>query len=192
MAFYVFNSTILAESVFYILYSILCFFFILFCFSFCFSFSSSFHLQFTLNDFRPTLICYLCSPYTPFHKLKTLTILSRSVFCAVSSFLFRFSFSSFSVGDHSYITSEKRLCGFKKWHFRDVPYSIYAVILIVGGSEKVQKCADVVYGWTLVYVSHAKWRQGHPRVVIHYIHSCGMVVAVLLSYAKFRKSLLFW
>ena len=32
--------------------------------------------------------------------------------------------------------------------FADVQYCIYADIL--GGSKKIQKCADVVYGWTLL------------------------------------------
>ena len=56
---------------------------------------------------------------------------------------------------------------FKKWHFRG--RSLHYLCCHSGQVKKVQKCAYVVYGWTLVYVSHAKWRQGHPRVVIHYI-----------------------
>jgi hypothetical protein len=49
--------------------------------------------------------------------------------------------------DHPYITSAKRLGGWDhiKVIFADVHYFIYADI--VGGSKKVQKYEDVIYGW---------------------------------------------
>ena len=50
--------------------------------------------------------------------------------------------------DHPYITSTKGLGGWgrKMVIFADVQYCIYADI--VGGSEKVQKYADVIQGWS--------------------------------------------
>ena len=52
------------------------------------------------------------------------------------------------IRDHPYITSVKGLGGWvqKGVVFADVQYCIYADI--VGGSEKVQKYFDVIYGWS--------------------------------------------
>ena len=53
------------------------------------------------------------------------------------------------IRDHSYITSAKVLGGFKKWQFLLKFSTVFMLIWLVGGSEKVQKCADVIYGWPL-------------------------------------------
>ena len=52
-----------------------------------------------------------------------------------------------SQNDHPFITSQKGLGGWvqKMAVFADVLYYIYADI--VGESERVPKCADVMYGW---------------------------------------------
>ena len=52
------------------------------------------------------------------------------------------------VRDHPYITSANRLGRWvrKVAIFDDVQYCIYADLVV--GSEKVQKYADVVKGWT--------------------------------------------
>ena len=60
-------------------------------------------------------------------------------------------FQLFLARNHPYITSGKGLAGWvgsKKGggEFADVQYCIYADI--VGGSEKVQKYSDVIYGWS--------------------------------------------
>ena len=57
--------------------------------------------------------------------------------------------------DHPYITSTKGLGGWvkKKARFADVQYRIYADkvgTVKVGGSEKVQNYADIIFGWSLV------------------------------------------
>ena len=54
------------------------------------------------------------------------------------------------LGDHPYITSVTELGGWvqKKVVFDDLQYCNYADIL--SGSEKVEICADVIYGWSLV------------------------------------------
>ena len=54
------------------------------------------------------------------------------------------------IRDHPYITSAKGLGGWvqKMAIFADVQYCIYADTE-VGGLEKVQTYADVIYGWSL-------------------------------------------
>ena len=50
------------------------------------------------------------------------------------------------IMDHPYITSTQGLSGFKV--FANLQYCCsYADIM--GGSEKVKKCADVIYEWSL-------------------------------------------
>ena len=123
-----------------------------------------------LNDFRPTLTYYLCSPYSFFINWRQWPLVQNFVQeCILCCFFVSLSFflQLLFCRRPSIYYVRKRTGWVQKWHFTNVPYCIYAVI--VGGSEKVKKCADVVYGWTLVYVSHAKWHQGHPRVVIYYV-----------------------
>ena len=49
--------------------------------------------------------------------------------------------------DHPYIMSAKGL-GSEKWKFLLTISTISAYVSRVGGSEKVQKCADVIQGWS--------------------------------------------
>ena len=54
--------------------------------------------------------------------------------------------TAISTKDHLYITSAKGLggCGRKIAIFADVQYSVFILKNVVGGSEKVQKYADVI------------------------------------------------
>ena len=69
----------------------------------------------------------------------------------------------FGFWDHPFITSEKELGegGSKKDIFADGQYCIHADI--VGGSEKVQKCADVIYGWSILGASLRSYRARYSR-----------------------------
>jgi hypothetical protein len=55
------------------------------------------------------------------------------------------------IRDHPYITSANGLGGWvrKMAIFAAVQYYIYANVGWMGESEKVQKCADVIIGWSL-------------------------------------------
>jgi hypothetical protein len=69
-----------------------------------------------------------------------------------------------SAGDHPYITSAKRTGWIQKMAiFADVQYCIYADIVggWVGGSEKVQKYAEIIKGWSLGLQAHIHVRTGH-------------------------------
>ena len=57
--------------------------------------------------------------------------------------------NEWSLGDHPYITSAKRLVGFKKWPVVLTCSTGLMLTYVVGGSETVQIYADVIYGWSL-------------------------------------------
>ena len=89
---------------------------------------------------------YLCCVSNYLHDL-----LSKSRFCLHTPIMI--------FGPSIYYVSKRTEWIQKMAAFADVQHCIYAQI--VGGSAKVQKCADVIYGWSLfeirqVVVSHKK------------------------------------
>ena len=56
--------------------------------------------------------------------------------------------------------------------FADVQYCIYADIL--GGSKKAQKCADVVYGWTLLDILEVMTYARYLLLSVLYYHDMMM------------------
>ena len=83
------------------------------------------------------------------------------------------------ISDHSYITSAimtDGVGGFKKLQFL-VTFSTLFVLTWVGWSEKIQKCTDVIYGWSPISPSMAHRRYRYVCIVkpaqrhdYYYIH----------------------